>query len=261
MEQVIKQLKKLGFNEYEAKSYAALVKLGKTNAYQVSKVSGVPRARIYDILNNLCERGIALTEEIDGSVFYQSISIDKFIEDTTKDFNHTISDIGRYLKQIEQAGDTNESKVATIKNKDAILNMCMQLIEQAKERIVISCWDNLYEELKLALEKRSEEVQIKGISMHVKNPLIGIEVHRNTSYTENPYTKKWFILVVDSKEMLYGPDFLEANMAYYTNDLTHIFLMEDYIWHDVLVNRLVRRSGEDLDAIISKERMDYYGLK
>lgn len=49
MDYIVQQLKKIGFNEYEAKSYVSLVKQGPVTAYQVSKDSGVPRARIYEI--------------------------------------------------------------------------------------------------------------------------------------------------------------------------------------------------------------------
>lgn len=68
---------KLGFNEYEAKSYVALVKLGPATAYQVSKASGIPRARIYDVLNTLVEKGIVLKEEINDAARY-SPSLLKF---------------------------------------------------------------------------------------------------------------------------------------------------------------------------------------
>ena len=50
-------LKLLGLNDYEAKCYESVVKLGKSTAAQISKVSRVPYGRIYDILSSLEERG------------------------------------------------------------------------------------------------------------------------------------------------------------------------------------------------------------
>ncbi len=43
-------------------------------------------------------------------------------------------------------------------------------------------------------------------------------------------------------------------LLFYTDDPVHIYLLEDYVWHDVLVNRLVRRSQDDLEQWITAER-------
>ena len=67
-------------------------------------------------------------------------------------------------------------------------------------------------------------------------------------------TEHWFIVSIDSKEMIYGPSLEERNIAFYTDDPVHIYLLEDYVWHDVLVNRLVRRSQDDLRQWITAER-------
>lgn len=258
MNEMIPQLKKLGFTEYEAKSYIALVQLGQTNAYQVSKHSSIPRARIYDTLNNLVARGIVVTEDMDGAIFYTAMPIAQFIQQTTTSFTETITQVGDYLKRIENNGTRSDHRVTMMKNRATILQTCTQLIHDATERIVLSCWDTCYDALLPALTARAHDISIRGIVMNVEQPLAGIDVHRKTTYMSNPQTKRSFVLAIDGRAMIYGPDFLEADAAYYTNDATHIHLLEDYIWHDVLVNRLVRRSGEDLDALISTERRAFF---
>ena len=72
-------------------------------------------------------------------------------------------------------------------------------------------------------------------------------------------TEHWFIVSIDSKEMIYGPSLEERNIAFYTDDPVHIYLLEDYVWHDVLVNRLVRRSQDDLQQWITAEKVFLYG--
>ena len=46
---MLDKLQKFGLNLYEAKAYASLLKIGTSNAYKISKESGIPRARIYDV--------------------------------------------------------------------------------------------------------------------------------------------------------------------------------------------------------------------
>jgi len=49
----------LGLTQYEAKAYVALVRRDSSTAAQVSRLAGVPRQRIYDVLSSLAEKGLA----------------------------------------------------------------------------------------------------------------------------------------------------------------------------------------------------------
>jgi len=52
------EFKELGLTKNESKAYEALVKHGKSGAAKVSKESGVPYSRIYDILETLIRKGL-----------------------------------------------------------------------------------------------------------------------------------------------------------------------------------------------------------
>jgi len=56
-DKAIKALEKLGFKEYQARVYCALVRLGQASAPEIHKISGVPRPRVYDTLMELIEFG------------------------------------------------------------------------------------------------------------------------------------------------------------------------------------------------------------
>src|SRR5690606_22091464 len=51
------ELQALGFSDYEARSYLALVKVSPSTAYDVSKTTGVPRANVYGAIENLVKKG------------------------------------------------------------------------------------------------------------------------------------------------------------------------------------------------------------
>lgn len=57
-EEHIDLLKDLGLKEYQAKSLAYLLELGESKAPELSSVSGVPKARIYGVLEDLADRGL-----------------------------------------------------------------------------------------------------------------------------------------------------------------------------------------------------------
>ncbi len=53
-------LKELGFSQYEASCYMALVTTHPVNGSQLSKISGIARSRIYDVLRNLIAKGYVI---------------------------------------------------------------------------------------------------------------------------------------------------------------------------------------------------------
>lgn len=57
MEKLIKTLKSLGLTQYEAQAYVALTRLPRATALEVSQHSGVPKAKVYEALSSLAERG------------------------------------------------------------------------------------------------------------------------------------------------------------------------------------------------------------
>lgn len=258
LENLVQQLKKLEFNEYEAKAYVSLVKQGTVTAYQVSKDSGVPRARIYDVLNNLVEKGIVLKEEIDDSAQYSPLPVDIFLQKAQSNWESNYKGISESLKELETTEHKPDNRVITLKNRETIISYCQALLKKAEKRVVISMWDDMYDVLKEDLEQTAARVNVQGITLHVENPIEHVDVHRITNFTETPSSEHWFILSIDAKEMIYGPSLEERSMAFYTDDPVHIYLLEDYIWHDVLVNRLVRRSQDDLEQWITAERKTFF---
>jgi len=58
IDQIKMLLKNMGLNEYQASTLAHLILLGETKATTLSKTSGVPTARIYNILDQLSKMGL-----------------------------------------------------------------------------------------------------------------------------------------------------------------------------------------------------------
>jgi sugar-specific transcriptional regulator TrmB len=56
----VNQLVRLGLTSYEAKAYLTLIRRDSFTAAQVSRNSGLPRQRIYDVLGSLVQKGLAV---------------------------------------------------------------------------------------------------------------------------------------------------------------------------------------------------------
>ncbi|TYR80752.1 TrmB family transcriptional regulator [Priestia megaterium] len=254
MEAIIEQLQSLGFNQYESKVYVTLVKKGASTAYQISKYSGVPRARVYDILTTLEEKGIVLKEEINEATQYTPLPVDAFLHSLRTKWQRTYEDVSETLRRYEHMEPMTESRVMTMKGADAIVAFCQSLIVKAKKKVVVSLWNDMYERLEETLITVQDRCDLKGIVFEVDSPIQAFDRHRHTSYTANIGEQKWFILSIDGKEMIYG----QLEVAYYTDNPVHINLLENYIWHDILVNRLVEKSEADMDSWIEKARDQFF---
>lgn len=57
-ESAAEELKGFGLSTYEANAYALLLRLGVADASTVAQKADVPFGRVYDVLNNLVERGL-----------------------------------------------------------------------------------------------------------------------------------------------------------------------------------------------------------
>ena len=57
VEELVKMMMELGLNAYKAKVYIAMLGRNSVTASEVSKLSGIPRQMIYDVLNPLQLKG------------------------------------------------------------------------------------------------------------------------------------------------------------------------------------------------------------
>lgn len=245
------KLQGFGLNQYEAKAYVALLSEGTSNAYNISKNSGIPRARIYDILESLTLRGVVMFEEnSDGTKNYTALPVKVFLEQAREKWDGTFNAVEKELRDIETKDKKQDSYVSTLKGENNILAFCRNLIRDAKEKVIVSIWDPMYSELVADLESSANRgCSVRGITFGVDDPLIYFDKHRAKKIHNNFEKKKWFILSVDGKELLYGHSSELNGNAFYTDDPTHIYLMEDYIFHDIILNRVFEKDSDEHEVI------------
>ena len=136
------KMQKLGLNLYESKAYATLLKAGTANAYKVSKESGIPRARIYDVLETLTKRGLAMLEESsENAKIYTPVPSKVFLEKTKKEWENDFEDVTNALNKLEMEADKRDIYVFTVKGKENIISYCRQLLRDASQYVMVSMWN------------------------------------------------------------------------------------------------------------------------
>jgi sugar-specific transcriptional regulator TrmB len=57
----LERLQRLGLTSYEARAYLALLRRDTSTAAETARLAGLPRQRVYDVLQSLVEKGLAST--------------------------------------------------------------------------------------------------------------------------------------------------------------------------------------------------------
>lgn len=93
-EKTVSILSKLGLNKYEIDGYIALVPAGKLTASEVSGASGIPSARVYDVMDSLEKKGFVMIG-IGRPTTYQAVppeeALSNYKERLKKEYEKSLS--------------------------------------------------------------------------------------------------------------------------------------------------------------------------
>jgi sugar-specific transcriptional regulator TrmB len=131
-EELVRALRKLGLSEYEARAYIALVELGEADASEISRRSGVPRTRIYDVLGRLESAGII--QKILGSrpVVYSAIPPDRALEPLRRRLFDEVSEAIDRLKLMYASTKTIPRFNMILFRGDRVYEAIMDLVERSR---------------------------------------------------------------------------------------------------------------------------------
>lgn len=97
MESVVEKLRQVGLTEYEAKAYTALLNTHLSTATQISEKSGVPRTRIYQVLEQLQQKG--WVHVISGvPLLFKAVEPSMVFEKVKEDYAELVESVRTTLK-------------------------------------------------------------------------------------------------------------------------------------------------------------------
>ncbi len=143
---LVGQLTQLGLTSYEAKAYLALIRRDSSTAAQVSKVAGVPRQRIYDVLGSLVEKGLATARP--GSVVkYAATPPELAIQRLVDARRQSLADLEResaaLLEGLQPAWTAGQEHsdpleyIEVLRDRRAINERFVELQKQVKREILV----------------------------------------------------------------------------------------------------------------------------
>ena len=131
-------LQTLGFTKNDSKVLLTLCKYKILSPADIAKHSGVDRARVYDSLNRLIERGFIQKEPIKRGANYQVIPIEKIFQTLRDEYTRLIDEthlLEDVIGKLEIDPEESEPRVWSINSKEKIRKKIKELIVQAQNRI------------------------------------------------------------------------------------------------------------------------------
>ncbi len=222
----------IGLSEYAVTAYTALVANHPVNGSQLSRHSGIPRARIYDVLRTLKSKGFVV-ESSEG--MYTPIPPDELIRRLRQDHENVLTNLEERFKKAQQ--QTENDVIWHIKGYKTVLEKAKEMIRMAKTEIYTRMDPKEGIHLDPLLDKaKGRGVTIKYISMKPTDLKFEWQVIHPPPEHEDEHNKdRFFDLVVDRNEVLcgmFGHDDEESAVINWGTNQWFVISVRDSLRHD-----------------------------
>jgi sugar-specific transcriptional regulator TrmB len=197
-------LKNLNFTEYEAKAYIALLEESPLTGYAVAKNSGVPRSKIYEVLDSLAVRGDILVSH-GNTQQYVPIPAKELIKNRRMKAEENFKLAEKSLEQFNQSANNREN-IWNITGHNEILNKVKECILSAERRILIEIWEEEFKELEPELRKAAGKGVLVTIIAYgkVESDFANVYLHDMSSEITDEYGGRWIVVSADDSEVVAG---------------------------------------------------------
>jgi sugar-specific transcriptional regulator TrmB len=255
----IDKLVKIGFSEYEAKAYVALLRESPVSGYQLSKLSGVPRSMIYEVLGKLTARGAAMTLHAGGATKYAPVPAAEFLDQLLQEQEDLVVSLKDDVAHLTSAPDLEY--VWNIEGHENILAKAEEMIDQAKARIYLALLPATFPELKPVLEEaigRDVRVVVYTTS-ELELPGGQIVAAPMSEEALSQAGGLGLILVIDGEEVLIG-EWLTATRARasWTSSPLLVFIAEHHLRTDLYLPQILALLGDRALNLIQDEDRELF---
>ncbi len=255
----IEKLMKIGFSEYEAKAYIALLLKNPVTGYELAKLSGVPRSMIYEVLGKLTARGAAMSLHEEGATKYAPVPPDDLLEHLRREHEVLIVSLKEDLASISSS--SNLDYVWNIEGERNILARAREMIMRADRSVYLSILPTTFPALRDALKEAIRHGTRVVVYSTAALDLPGGEVVV-TPLSEEALSQAGglgLLLVVDGEEVLIGEWITPTQArASWTRSPLFVFVAEHHLRTDLYLPRILAALGDRARELIQKEDWDLF---
>jgi sugar-specific transcriptional regulator TrmB len=231
-------LHKFGFSQYESKVYETLAAtVQPLDASMIVKHSGVPKAKIYEVISRMVDKGMVLESISEKKKLYTALPLPLVIEKLTSEFQSDIKELERQKIQKEIVDD----RVWSLKADTSIEAQIRQMLLDAGDSIRFSSWkDDFQLYLPILEEKERAGVRVEALAVgEIQSSLKSLVIMEPSR--EHVTLERFRLLIVDDAEVLFAGVEEEAWQAIKTRAQPFVRFFTDYFHHDILLSKITTK--------------------
>lgn len=251
---VVAGLQQLGFTAYEAKVYVALLGHPGSSGYEVARHSGVPRSKVYEVLEKLSAVDLVHTSQTGEQVLYHPLPHRVMLQ---RRKNETTALIDRLVEALEdKAQPEPDGPLITVRGYDAVLKRSEEMVVGARHSVFLSGWPR---EVNRLLPRLIDAEQ-RGVRVWVL--VYGdLEVPLRHCYYHEPPSLEGrlsdvlpaLVVVSDHNEaLLASVSEAQPVTALWTRNRGVTLIAAEYVKHDVFLAALSERLGPELTKAVAQ---------
>lgn len=146
-ERIIEKMMDFGLNKYEAKAYVALIKNPEVTAYELSKDSGVPQAKIYETMSKLLSKNLVNIIG-DSPTKYIPVDFDAFLDTYKENVEYSVDYLKKNIKNLSQSQKV--SYLWHLEGRDNIFQKIKNMIPKTNSFLYLEAWAEEFDFLQMS---------------------------------------------------------------------------------------------------------------
>lgn len=254
------KLRDLGFSQYETSCYLALVANHPSNGSQLSKLSGIARSRIYDVLRNMTRKG--WVQEV-GNGQYVPIPPDELMKRLRSQFESNISILEEQLRDV--ADESTYEYVWAILGYNHVMERAIDMIKAARQELYVRLFPKTAKRLNKHLHDASQRgVNIRYIVMENMPLKFEVQViHPNPESLLDRLGGHSLDIIADQSEALVGvfeTDNEDRSPINWTRNHWFVISSRDSLRHD-FYHYFLHKTYEQQQELSEREKRMYEVIK
>lgn len=249
---LLENLSAIGFTEYEAKVYLALLKEYPATGYQLSKQAGIPRSMVYEALGRLDVRGAVLKAEEARVTFYRPLPPDVLLNRLESDYARLLDALRRDLNAIYLAQE--EGYLWMLRGQERVLSYAENLIATAEREVMLVLTDDNLRRLRAAIMAADERgVAIGALLTGEADLSVGDIAYHPPHESELHKLADSLVVVADEREVLIASTQGGEYTATITANDNMVQISRQFVWMELFAHRIFSRLGPEMLQQLSAE--------
>ena len=132
LDELVQRLQALGFSQYEARAYCALLQKSPANGHEVAKTAGIPTSKVYETLERLRTKGAVLVQRSEPTL-WAPVPHRDLLGRLRHDMESTFTAVEQGLAQLGYEQDT--ALTWSLSGRGHVVDSMRRAIERARERV------------------------------------------------------------------------------------------------------------------------------